>query len=213
MKFFQIKMAFATVPEERILTAIRKTWLYYFKNDPAFAGFHIVPYMPDIDTNFKLPALTMKVIKEDRDLTSLSGFHWNQEVSDTHSLWRLCGFTYVASYQFDLLTKQIWEMNKYVQIINQKLKAYDSSDVFASRGGPVQTVMPVLDFVSPTSAVPTVTDLKIRFRFRRDVEWIEVPAFDTELHQYSFTVSFWCHYLKEYEVPRIEIIEQTITQI
>jgi len=103
-------------------------------------------------------------------------------------------------------------MNKISSIIERKLKSADKSDLFANdwAGLPQRTVIPLLDFEDSTSEVGSPTDLAIRFKPYKDVECVEIPAFDTELHQYSITVAFWIHYLKEYEFPKISTIDTNV---
>lgn len=208
-------MAFISVPEERFITDLMKTWLQYFSKDPDFSKVHITPRQPDVDKDFSLPSLCIRLIGSGNwNTTRLSGYHGYRPTSLTDTtIGRLMGYTYFASYQLDMLAKWRWELDNYVAIINKKLKAFDWSDVFADKGWAVQTVIPLLDFDSPQSSIGWPTDLRIRFRFWRDVDQVDMPAFDTELHQYSITVSFWIDYLKEYELPKIMSIDENITLI
>lgn len=102
-------------------------------------------------------------------------------------------------------------MNRISSIIERKFKAMDRFDIFANdrAGLPQQTVIPLHDFADATDEMGTPTDLSIKFRPHRDVECLEMPAFDTELHQYTISVRFWIHYLKEYEFPKILTIADT----
>jgi len=200
---------FKTVPEERFKNDVLKTWIAYFKNDPALSWVSVTSRRPDVDTTLKLPnILITRIWSESRDLMRLSWFHWYQpaEIPDA-TIWRLMWYTMNATYQIDIITKTIGDMNKYVWIVERKLKSSTSSDVFADLWWPVQTVIPVLDFVTPTDPEWEVTDLKIRFRYHRNVDCIENTAFDAELHQYTITVDFRVHYLKEYELPKINKIK------
>ena len=104
-------------------------------------------------------------------------------------------------------------MNKLTSIVEKKLKFGSTPDLFAEDtvGLPQRTVIPLLDFADATDSVGSPTDLAIRFRPQRQVDGLEIQAFDKELHQYAITVKFWIHYLKEYEYPIIKSIVDNIT--
>jgi hypothetical protein len=211
-------MVFITVPEERFKTDVLKTRISFLKNDEELSGVTVLSRRPDVDIWLKLPNIVIsRVWKEDWELARLSGYHWESKRVATDSpeeVWQLKGYTMTAMRQFDIMTKTIWEMNKIASIVERKLKSNDKSDIFANdwAGLPQTTVIPILDFADATSGEGSPTDLAIRFRPQRDVECVEIPAFDSELHQYAITISFWVHYLKEYEFPKIISI-QTNTEI
>lgn len=200
---------FISVPEERFRTDILKTRISYFKNDSELAWVSVLSRKPDVDTDLKIPNICItRIWNENRTLARLSWFFDYQSAEiDSATIWRLMWYTLTCSYQFDIMTKTIWDMNKYVSIVERKLKSNNSTDTFAELGGAYQTVIPILDFVSPTDTEWVATDLYIRFRMNRNVDWVEVIAFDQELHQYSITIDFRVHYLKEYELPKINSIQ------
>lgn len=201
-------MPFVTVPEDRFLTDILKTWITFFSSDVGFAQIPVRPDHPDVDTAFQLSCLVVKrVPPENWSLARLSGHHGSFPNADDAEVSVLKGYTYDAQYQFDVLAKSIAECNRVRGLVLQKLKNPAGGDVFANDDASVLGIIPVKDFSSPTSPTGTATNLRIMYRFK-DVSEAMVGAFDPQLHQYSVVVPFWVHYLKEYELPKI----QTITQ-
>lgn len=210
-------MVFISVPEERFVTDVMKTWLTFLKDVPEFANVNILPRQPDVDVDFKYPAICMlRVEPEDWQVTRNWWFHWRQPFDDdpvtnpTFRIWKLLGYTYMTTYQFDIYSESIWQQNEIVSVLNRYLKNADWTDVFLTRWCATQTVLTLKDFPNPTSATGTDTDLRIRFRYWRDVENIDKSTFDKEIHQYSVTVTFWVDYLKEYVFPSIQDIDTQI---
>lgn len=209
-------MAFISVPEERFKTDVLKTRIAFLKNDEELSGVTVLSRRPDIDIWLKLPNIVIyRVWKETWELARLSGYHGDSRrspVDEPNQMWQLKGYTMTAMWQFDVMTKTVWEMNRISSVIERKLKSTNKVDLFAIDwfGLPQMTVIPLLDFEDPTSEEGSPTDLAIRFQPFRDTECVEIPAFDTELHQYSITVNFWIHYLKEYEFPKILSIDLEI---
>lgn len=204
-------MAFTSVPEERFLNDVLKTWIMYFKDDTNFSTLKLMPRNPDKDEGFDVPCLVVKrVSDQDWALTRMSGYHGRIEADDPDEVGRLQGYTYMTTMQLDLYTTSINEQNSWSSLINQKIKSGLGHDVFAN-GGPTQTVIPLKDYATPTSAIGTATDLNIRFRFWRDINTVEIPTFDPNLYQTAFSIEFWVDYLMEYNVPMIQSIELETT--
>lgn len=65
-------MAFLSVPEDRFLTDVLKTWLVLFTSDVEFNEVNVTPKQPDVDSEFQVPSLVLKrVSEEDWALTRL----------------------------------------------------------------------------------------------------------------------------------------------
>lgn len=206
-------MAFTSVPETRLTTDIMKTWLVWFSSEADFSDVNVVPEGRDVDESFRLPSLVLRrVSPEDLALTRVAGYHGEYSPDDNSKVGRLEGFTYMCSFQFDVLASSILEVNRIASLVLQKLKHGSlSDDVFASVEAARQTVIPLLDFASPTTSTGTATDLNIRFRAWRDVNSVKVPTFDPELHQISISVEFWVDYLKPRDVDKISAVTQVAT--
>lgn len=206
-------MVFTTVPENRFVTDVMKTWLTFLRNIPELAGVAILPRQPDVDIDFALPTIALlRVDTENWEVTRNGWFHGWQPFDDnvltnpTYRIAKLMWYTYKTTYQLDIYAKSLNEKNELASVINRYLKNVDWTDVFLSKGCASQTVLPLVDFATPQDTVGTATDLRIRFRYWRDVENVDKPWFDKEVHQYSIAINFWVDYLKEYEFPSIQDI-------
>lgn len=58
-------MAFVSVPEERFILDVYKTWLAFFATDSSFSHVSVTPTMPDFDVRAKFPALVLKRVSEE----------------------------------------------------------------------------------------------------------------------------------------------------
>lgn len=197
-------MAFTSVPEERFLTDVLKTWLTLFSENSNFSGVNITPNYPDKDTAFELPCIVVNRVGSARWVAQrLSGYYGVTSTASPGMVGEMKGLTYSAMYQLDVLSSSILQQQSIVSKINSILKG-DSDGVNT-------TILPLKDFSDETSAVGTETDLKIKFRFWRDVMGSEVSTFDPTLHQYSISIDFWIDYITENEVPAIDKIEHTFS--
>ena len=202
-------MAFVSVPEERFLINVTKTWLKFFSADVNFSDVNILPVNANIDNDFQLPSLVLRWVSDEKwTLSRLSGLHSTKIEGQTEV--KLRGYTYMTMYQFDLYTKTISDQNRLSSLIYSKLKSPTGADVFSAYGVKELIEIPLLDFASPTDSTGTETDLKIKFRYRKDVSWATIPAFDQEVHQHSISVEFWVDYLQENTNPIIAKIATNI---
>lgn len=199
-------MAFVSVPEERIITDLQKTWLTLFSDDADFSEINIIPEGHDQDENFKLPSLVLKRVgAENFSLVRLQGFY-GEHLIDNKNIGQLYGYRIEATYQFDILTTSVTDQSKYVGLVRKKLQYPDGESTFCGNS-PISKVLLVTikDWQSPTACIDT--DLRIMYQYHEDVKAAQVKTFDPQLHQYSISVNFKVDYMKEYEVPSIQKIE------
>lgn len=194
-------MAFVSVPDERFMTDILKTWISYFKDDSAFTWLRITTKAPDETEKFTFPSLCIIRIGEEWFSLARTGWYYKSDIKTATTVWTLRWYRVATMYQLSLYAKTHTELLKRTMLINKKLQSSTMADQLATFNMPKQTVIPVLDYASPT--VPTQTDLKIRFHYPRDIDWREVPSMDEEVQHYAITVRFWVDYLKEYDSHRI----------
>jgi len=193
-----------TLPEERIIEDVMKSWLVFLQAIPEFAGVNILPAFPDDTEKMQFPSLVMHRVGEDIwDYGARnSGYYGTIQASgilnDT-SLHVVKGVQYRAMYQFDLFTLTIKDQAKYESILAKNFRR--SSDFFAENAY-LEKIIPVYNF---TANPPTPTDLKIRFKPSRDFSSTRiVKVFEkAQVHQTSFSVNFWMDYIVSKEYPRI----------
>lgn len=204
-------MTFVSIQEQDFLTSILKTWITLFSSDTAFWKVKVLPKFPDKDIEAKLPCIVVRRVSDDKwRLLRNSGYFWNIEGATPEEIWRLHWYTYLAMYQFDIYATTIESMTQIASKVFAKLKSPDNSDVFADFRV-WESCITLKDFSSVLTG--TNTNLKMKYRFNRDVESAEIDPFDTELHQYSISVYFRLDYLKEYDVPIITTISPSYTLI
>lgn len=203
---------FVSTPRARFETDLMKTWVEFFKSDSAFSNLSIRTKHPNIDKDLVLPILVLTpVASEDWTLDRLAGyFGVLPKTGDATQQVRLEGFTFKTMYQFDLLTYTRGDQLAWKALIDEKLlHGSIGGNAFAS-DAPGHMIIPLLDFVSPTSGTGTATDLVIQYR-ADNVSGQEVPTFDPELHQFSISVAFWVNYIQTTDESKIGELDTATT--
>ena len=222
-------MTHVAIPPTRLHTDILKTVLTFFSGDADFDGAAIRERGFDKDTDMVLPCLIIKDLSSGGQvLARNSGYYGVTSAPDNPGadltlgndddypqLGRLMGYRLELLLQIDIVARTIAERNRLRQLVEAKLKGTgaSSSDAFAALGMPVQVSIRVLDFPSPetTKAQAVATDVYLKSRFWRDVEGVEVPTFDPELHQFSISINCWVDNIQAYNIPQIASITQPVT--
>jgi len=200
-------MAFVSVPEERIIIDLQKTWLSLFAEDNAFADMNILPEGKDKDEEFKIPSLVLKRVgAENFSLDRLQGYYNEHLIDDDRKVSQLYGYRITANYQFDILTRSLTDEAKYVGLVRKKLQFPNGVNPNCEATPlPKVLLIPIKDWESPTSFIET--DLRIMYQYHVDIQAAKVSTFDPGLHQYSISVNFKVDYMKEHVVPSIRKIE------
>ena len=58
-------MTFVSIPEERFMEDVLKTWIEYFKTEPQLAGLNVTPKQPDETTTFSYPSMVVTRIAQE----------------------------------------------------------------------------------------------------------------------------------------------------
>lgn len=194
---------FITIPEEKFLEMVLKTWIMLFKTDDDFEDIKVIPAYPDDTSKLALPTLVVQQVSNGQwALARNNGYYVAVSGSDSTKINERRGYRYQTSYQFDLLTRTVKDQLQYEGKIMKKLRR--SADI-ASSDGYNRVQIPVNDYTDYPTVV--ATDLRIEYNYWKDVSAVRVAdTTDYQIHQKSITVDFWIDYMKDQEYDRIMIL-------
>lgn len=201
---------FVTVPQQDLEIDILKTWITRIQQVVG-SDIQVLPKYPDINENLKLPVVVLERVSDERTaLPRNSGFIWYSNCSTPNTLERIEGYRFILGYQLNVITHSNSSLLSLTGKIREML-VNPNNKSFADDWFPWGwQFIPLLHFAR-VSNVWDPTDLRICYKFPK-ITGVMIPAFDSEeLHQYSFTIPFWCDYVVPRSIDKILSIGDVVT--